>query len=189
MLEKYPFKIIQNTEESVILQNLVKTSLDVAMYPYVSSDIDYINITKGTDHVCTIIKADATTFSFSWGRSGHTIISNSLTILKNKIIEFITSQGILLDVMTTMQPDTLTIYYNTFFRSWQARLSKKGCKNEENLYIQNASSYAEVFEYVRNTFNSAFTKLNPAIASTGLNIWTSIADDSLDLAFVANCND
>lgn len=186
MSKHYPFRIIQNTTEAVVLENLAKTSLEVALYPYVSSDIDYINITKGNNHTCTIVKSDASTVSFDWGRNGCTLISDSLEILKDMACEFIQSQGIALNVNTTMQPNSCIIMYNPYFKIWEAALGYEDSPQEEYFYNEEASNQLEMIESVRSTFNQSFTKFIHSVSPIDIDRWISKADDTLDLEFNAN---
>lgn len=185
MSNNYPFRIMQNTPEAVVLENMAKTSLDIARFPYISSNIDYINITKGANHICTIVNSDASTFSFSWGQNGYTQISHSLRLLKTKAYEFIQSQGIALDVNTTMQPNSFIVMYNPFFKAWQATLGFEDSNQEEHFIDTTATNQLEMIETVRNTFNKSFNEVIHTIAPTGIDIWVSKADDTFDLDFRA----
>lgn len=82
-------KIISNTKESVVLENLCKTPLDVALNPSLSLDIAYISITKGNSHVFTAIRKDGTTWSFEWGDKGTTLISEGTLALEKLCLDFL----------------------------------------------------------------------------------------------------
>ena len=89
-------KIVDNDNEQVVIKNMLHTSREVAMNPWLSLDIDYITILKGKTHIFTIIYKDGHTSSFSWGSGGMTIISESLNRLKLKVLEFLRTQNVLL---------------------------------------------------------------------------------------------
>ena len=83
------FSIVQNTPEIIVLKVRPLTNFDVAMNPYLGTDYDYISVTKGENHILTVVKKDGKSFSFNWGIGGHTLISEELELLKNKVIRFI----------------------------------------------------------------------------------------------------
>ena len=83
------FEVFDVTRELVVLKVNANDSLTVAMHPYVQSNYDYITVTRGSDHVLTVVKKDGTTFDFHWGYSGYTLISEGLEVLRRKVVEFI----------------------------------------------------------------------------------------------------
>lgn len=74
--------------------------LTVAMHPYVSSDMAYISVSirrhcdDSKDFNLRIVKKDGTTWGFSWGCSGYTLIGESAEELKRKVIGFAKQYGV-----------------------------------------------------------------------------------------------
>lgn len=97
MAKKKIFKIVADDLEKVVIKVNASDNLTIAMNPYVNATYDYITVTKITNNdrtnVLTIIKKDGNTSSFSWG-SSTTLISESLKILKRKVVEFCQENGI-----------------------------------------------------------------------------------------------
>lgn len=75
--------------------------LTVAMHPYVSADMAYISVSIRThsdrfskDFNLRVIKKDGTTWGFSWGYSGHTLIGELSEELKREVIKFAKQYGV-----------------------------------------------------------------------------------------------
>ena len=88
------FELIENNSEMVVLKVNAGDNLTIAMNPYINGTYDYISVTKGKNHILTVIKKDGTSFSFHWGYSGYTLISDSLELLREKVMRFIASNRI-----------------------------------------------------------------------------------------------
>ena len=194
MNTNYPFKVIQNTPAQVVLQNTAKTGLDVALHPYVSTDIDYITVTKGDNHDCTVINTNGNTFNFHWGKNGRTLVSENIEMLKRAVTNYISSQGIALDVCTTMQPNKATIYFNDSFNKWQATLSFPNTKKKQCYWSKTSTNQYDMLEEIKDIFNNTFSELNHDIAQTGIDVWKCSADrvlcvDTELLNSNNNCND
>lgn len=91
-----PLKIQAETNELVVIKNLCTNTYDVAMNPWLSLKIEFISITKGKTHVFTVINTDGSTWNFSWGEGGATVISSSVELLKKKVLAFLDEECILL---------------------------------------------------------------------------------------------
>ena len=167
------FELVANTNEEVILKINANSSLDIAKHPYIALDYDYITVTKGENHTLTIIRKDGTTFSFDWGLSGYTLITDNLERLKRKTVEFIQSQGVSLEVKTTGKPNKVEIFYNSNLKTWQASLCYVGIRKKEHYYSNNANNELEVLDEIREIYNSAFgNTLIKSKAETGIDVWT-----------------
>lgn len=66
--------------------------LTVALNPFVSSDMAYISVTRGTQHVLTVVRKDGTTWNFEWGYDRYTLIGGSSEALKKAVINFVKVQ-------------------------------------------------------------------------------------------------
>jgi len=82
------------TSEQVIIKVNANDPLTVAKNPWVSSDEAYYTITRGREHIFTVIKKDGKTWSFHWGYSGYTLIAESVEQKKSKVLQFIRNNGI-----------------------------------------------------------------------------------------------
>lgn len=194
MNTNYPFKVIQNTPAQVVLQNTAKTGLDVALHPYVSTDVDYITVTKGDNHNCTVINTKGNTYNFHWGKNGYTLVSENVQMLKQAVMNFISSQGIALDVCTIMQPNKARIFYNNNFRKWQATLSFPDSSKEQYYWSKTATNQNDMLKEITKVFNNTFSELTHSIAPTGIDVWSCLADrvlrvDTELLNKNDNCND
>lgn len=109
----------------VIVKVDAKDPLTVAKYPFLSSDYAYITVTRGKEHIFTVVHEDATTFDFHFGSSGHTLISEGLEELKNQVMGFIADNGIFMEYDGEKPIDKATIYFNNNFNQWQLTLYDK----------------------------------------------------------------
>lgn len=79
-------EIEDNNMECVILKVKDNVKLDLIKLGCFDGDEEYIRLTKGEDHTCTIFKKDGTNFDWHWGRGGYTLVSDK-TSKKGKMIE------------------------------------------------------------------------------------------------------
>lgn len=79
-------EIEENNEECVILKVKDNVALDLIKLGYFDGNEEYIRLTKGKDHNCTIFKKDGTHTDWYWGSSGYTLVSDK-TSKKGKLIE------------------------------------------------------------------------------------------------------
>lgn len=82
----YLVDILENNENCVILKVKDDKRMDLIKLGYFEGDEDLIRLTKGKDHTCTIFKKDNSTYSWDWGRSGYTLVSDA-TSVKGRLIE------------------------------------------------------------------------------------------------------
>ena len=119
------FELTTQNSEAVVLKVKELSNLDIALNPYVNSSYDYITVSRGEDHVLTIIHKDGKTTSFQWGRST-TLIGKELETLKEKVIYFIEEEcGIPLG-WTGSNISSAEICYNDYHRKWEAILRCSG---------------------------------------------------------------
>lgn len=87
------FSIQDVSTDKVIIKVHADTPLTVAEYPFVASNYEYITVTrkggKYGSYILTVVKDDGKTFDFCWGYNGHTLISESLEMLKKAVVKFI----------------------------------------------------------------------------------------------------
>ena len=90
--------LVEDTNELVVFKNEVKTPLEIAKHPYLGGNYEYITVSKGKyDHTITIVKSDGTTFSYEYGRRGHTLVTKNLITLRDKMFEAVMKLGISLE--------------------------------------------------------------------------------------------
>lgn len=171
------FSLVENTDEMVILKNEVKNPLEIAKNPWLSSDDEYITITKGRDHVLTLVKTDGKTVSISFGGRGSTLISDSFRKLKEKAVETAQVFGVLLEIPTTRKPDNVCIFYNDSYKKWQAVLTVNGFNARENIWFTDAIDQNDALELVEQCFLIKFNNLVYKKAQTGIDTWEATRQD------------
>lgn len=161
------FEIEEFDDQQVIVKVNAKDALAVARHPYVSSDMAYITVSRGVDHIFTVIKSDGKTFSFSFGASGYTLISEGLEALKKAVLDFISKNGINIDYRGG-RPSNADIFYNKNFKKWQL-----------TIYVV-ASAPVYVWSDTATDIDSAIEAFKPYVtaekweqtkAMTGIDVW------------------
>ena len=117
------FELQEANNELVVLKVNADDPLTVAMNPYLSSDMAYISITRGKEHVFTVIRKDGTTWNFHWGDSGYTLIGDGTKFLKRKVVDFIENECHILLGLKGGKIKSAKIFYNSNFSSWQLTIA------------------------------------------------------------------
>ena len=156
------FEIEEYDYNRVILKVKAETPLKVAQYPFLSGDWSYITVTRGCSHILTVVKTDGTTFSFKWGSGGHTIVADSLELLKANVVAFIQDENAILLDYTGETPKDISIYYNSNFNAWQLSI------NNVNFWNKDAKSVDEMIKYCEKFVKADWEK---SVAQTGIDIW------------------
>ena len=168
------FSLVEETPEQVIIKVLADDPLTIARYPFVDSEMAYITVTRGEEHILTVVKKDGKTYSFHWGSSGYTLISENMEELKKAVIEYIQDDVYILLERTGWEIAEAKIYYNDYYRKWQLTLEGKGSRQCAHWWSKTAESFeemaAEVIPYVRAC------GWEPRIAVTGIQTWKAILD-------------
>ena len=168
---KYPFEIVERNSDKIILKVLAKDSLTVAKHPYVSAEWDYITVTRGKEHVLTVIKNDGSTFNFHWGESGYTLISEGLKKLKLAVIDYLEKENYILLDWDDGKVNQSSICYNGNFESWQLKLEGYRYGNTIRAFARDKKirSVEEMIEYAKNFVNvKGWEKVK---AETGIDLW------------------
>lgn len=168
---KYPFEVVERSDDKVILRVLAKDSLTVARHPYVSAEWDYITVTRGKEHVLTVIKNDGSKFCFSWGESGYTLISESLKKLKLAVIDYLEKENYILLDWDDGKVNQASICYNGNFESWQLKLEgyRYGSTIRAFARDKKIRSVEEMIEYAKHFVNAkGWEKVK---AETGIDLW------------------
>ena len=82
----YLVDIIENNEECVILKVKDNKTLDLMSLGCFDGNEELIRLTKGENHTCTIFRTNDKPFSWYWGRSGYTLVSDNVSAM-GKLIE------------------------------------------------------------------------------------------------------
>lgn len=70
--------VYENNMECVILKVKDNVKMDLLTLGCFSGNEEMFRLTKGKDHTCTVFDKSGNTFSWYWGQSGHTLVSNQL---------------------------------------------------------------------------------------------------------------
>lgn len=162
------FSLEEIDNKQVIIKINADDPLTVAKHPYLSSDMAYITVTRGEDHVLTVIRKNGSTFSFEFGRSGYTLITGDLEELKKAVLEFIRQNHIILDADGKIPYET-TICYNDNFDKWQLSMYAIG-----GFFYVTSDTATDIDSAIRD-FEPYVTaeKWEKGIAQTGIEHWTA----------------
>lgn len=86
----YLVDIVENNEICVLLQVKDNKKLDLIKLGCFDGNEELMRLTKGEDHTCTIFRTNDKPFSWCWGISGCTLVSDKLTTMGKLIEECIT---------------------------------------------------------------------------------------------------
>ena len=78
-------KIVDNNRDCVILE-VAGSMLDMIRLGCFNGDETMMRLTKGADHTCTVWTKEGKNYSWSWGRSGHTLVSDAMS-QRGKLIQ------------------------------------------------------------------------------------------------------
>ena len=160
------FEIEEYDYNRVILKVKADTPLKVAKYPFVSGEWEYITVTRGKDHILTVIKKDGTTFDFHWGYSGYTLISENLELLKANVVHFIENENAILLDYIGKEPEEVGIFYNDNYKSWQISF------NTFHFWNKDIKSAEEMIEYADRFVKATEWKNEKAV--TGIDVWRAV---------------
>ena len=71
-------QIVENNRDCVILE-VVGSMLDLIKLGWFDGNEIMFRLTKGEDHTCTVWTKEGKNYSWSWGRSGYTLVSDNMT--------------------------------------------------------------------------------------------------------------
>lgn len=112
------FRLIQNTEDLVVLEVAVCSPLEVALHPYLSTDWKYVSVSKGVNNTLTIIDKDGKSKMYQinhFSSKDHTKeLPVQISKLRKKVLEAIFKYGILIEVPSLELPEKLQIKQTSF---------------------------------------------------------------------------
>lgn len=112
------FRLVQNTEDLVVLEVAVYSPLEVALHPYLSTDWKYISISKGVNNTLTIIDKDGKSKMYQINHFSTKDYIKELPVqiskLRKKVLETVFKYGILVEVSSLELPEKLQIKQTSF---------------------------------------------------------------------------
>ena len=169
------FEFVKADSQKAILKVKEVNNLTIAEYPFISSKMDYITITRGRRHTMTVINKDGSTWSVNWGEGGVTMCTDSVNALKWAARDFFQLEcGILLDLTTdNSEIKEASIFYNHNFRAWQLHL-RVGPYQEQNLWFKDCYDEDGVIEKAKQYIGNRTWKYK--MAPTGIDTWVADMD-------------
>ena len=164
------FELVKYDNQKAILKVKEVDNLTIAEFPFISSKMDYITITRGRRHTLTVINKDGTTWSVNWGDGGCTLCSDSVDSLKWAARDFFQIECCIpLDL--TVENSAIKearVFYNRNFRAWQLNL-RVGSYQEQNIWFKDCNNKDDVIlkaeKYIGNKVWSYKR------AQTGIDTW------------------
>ena len=166
-MSKQIFSIEDIDSDIIVLKVNCNSTLDAAKHPYVNMNDDYISLTRGKDHLMSIIHKDGSSINFHFGRSGHTIIGKDLEMLESKVLDFLHENNILIGY----QHEPLcaaNVFYNSNYKQWELTLEMT--KGDNVYYFSNTAKNADEMIEECKPFVEA-DGWNFGKAQTGIDIW------------------
>ena len=112
------FRLVQNTEDLVVLEVAVCSPLEIALHPFLSTDWKYISISKGVNNTLTIIDKDGKSkmYQINYFSSKDSIkeLPVQISKLRKKVLETIFKYGILIEAPSLELPEKLQIKQTSF---------------------------------------------------------------------------
>lgn len=112
------FRLVQNTEDLVVLEVAVHSPLEVALHPYLNTDWKYISVSKGVNNTLTIIDKDGKSKMYQINHFSSKDRVKELPVqiskLRKKVLETIFKYGILIEVPSLELPKKLQIKQTSF---------------------------------------------------------------------------
>lgn len=132
-------RIIENNSELAVIGLDELSTLDIALHPYLNGSMEFITVTKGKNNILTVVNKDGSTYSFSWGSEGTTLISDNSEMLRCKVIKFLEDSFIFIGLKIEGLPSSAYSYMNMNLNVWQLNLEfgsdshRQWFKTEEEL--------------------------------------------------------
>lgn len=112
------FRLVQNTEDLVVLEVVVYSPLEVALHPYLNTDWKYISVSKGVNNTLTIVDKDGKSKMYQINHFSSKDHIKELPVqiskLRKKVLEAIFKYGILIEVPSLELPEKLQIKQTSF---------------------------------------------------------------------------
>ena len=160
-------ELVHVDESKVVVKFKELSNLEKAMTSWVLPNAEYVTITRGRDHIMTIIRNDGSSWSIEWGDSGCTVMSKSLIESRNRIVDFIEQECYIL--LNITKATKATVLYNRHVCSWQITL--RDCRGtEEIVWNKDFDNEYDTIE-LANKIIGKDCAWKKGISQTGINIW------------------
>ena len=152
------FRLVQNTEDLVVLEVAVYSSLEIALHPYLNTDWKYISISKGVNNTLTIIDKDGKSKMYQINHFSSKDRTKELPVqiskLRKKVLETILKYGILIEVPSLELPEKLQIKQTSFGGAYTV----EGACNV--IVADKSTPFEKVIEKVESYLGIHVTKTN-----------------------------
>ena len=149
----YLVDIIENNMNCVVLKVKDNKKIDLIKLGYFVGDEQLIRLTKGDDHICTIYNDDGSSFSWHWGESGCTLVTDSVSRMGNIIENCITDD---FDIYIGKDDDKIK-------KSLYIKSLDDTKNSEHTIQIMYFNEGNHVIVHKDNEFYKAFSNVNVAI--------------------------
>ena len=165
------FAIKEADENQIIIKCNAEDTLTIAQYPFMEKDYDYITVTRGDEHILTIIYKDGHTYSFHWGTKGYTLIDHNSEELRKAVVQFIEENDYILGLSCFDDPYRSVIYPRSENpRLWQLSLDYIGHPNAN--VFREAKDLNEAIDAFKPFIEA--DSWNKDVAMTGITIYKPV---------------
>ncbi len=172
----YLVDILENNKDCVLLKVKEDARLDLIKLGCFTGNEELMRLTKGEDHTCTIINKDGTTFSWHWGKSGHTIVTDE-TSKKGKLIEECITEDFdiyigenLVNVNNSLRikslDDVKDAIHSLEFMYWDKKKPKDIVVHKDSEFYKTFDTIPDAINHFEN-LNYKIEKLESFVAKTG----------------------
>ena len=167
------FQIEEESDDQVIVKVINNDNpLTIAKYPFIDGNMAYITVTRGNDHVLTVVNKNGKTFSFHWGDGGYTLISEGLERLKRAVVQFIERENHILLERSGWDIKEAHIFYNNNYKKWQLTLEGGG-RNSAHWWSSTATCFEDMADEAVPFLHGTCDWI-PYRAATGIQCWKAV---------------
>lgn len=164
------FRLVQNTEDLVVLEIAVHSPLEVALHPYLNTDWKYISVSKGVNNTLTIIDKDGKSKMYQINYFSSKDRTKELPVqiskLRKKVLETIFKYGILIEVPSLELPEKLQIKQTSFGGAYTV---EGAC---DVIVADKSTPFEEVVKKVESYLRIHVTETNKDLDITNGYSWT-----------------
>lgn len=164
------FRLVQNTEDLVVLEVAVYSPLEVALHPYLNTDWKYISVSKGINNTLTIVDKNGKSKMYQINHFSSKDRIKELPVqisnLRKKVLEAIFKYGILIEVPSLELPEKLQIKQTSFGGAYTV----EGACNV--IVADKSTPFEEVVKKVESYLRIHVTETNKDLDITNGYSWT-----------------
>ena len=161
-MKKPIFTFEDINDEVIVLKVNCNSPLEAAKNPYVDMTYNYISLTRGRDHILTVVDKQGKSWSIDFGISGHTLVDDRTTLLKNKVLDFLNENHILVEYRGQPLREA-SIFYNHNYKQWQLSM------DNTHYMSKTAASAEELIKECKCIVDAK--SWSKGKAQTGIDIW------------------